>query len=206
MAKTKSGKQPVAKPRSGNGKGREAPRAKVHDAEMTVGDLQHKLAEARTSLGLIRKAFSEARRLPSGDRRRSQGRMGKNEAVVLRGVVDAMDEAPEVFSVLANEDDGHDPGRLETDLLRDRLDRHEVYSSLADELEELAAVMSDTALSIASQVKPVTLAGYEIAKPLSKRLPAIREKIAPALDYYGGNAAAGQATRKAKKAADKPAG
>lgn len=49
-------------------------------------------------------------------------------------------------------------------------------------------------------VKPVTLAAYEIAKPLSKRNAAIREKIALAIDYYSGNATAAAASRAANKA------
>jgi hypothetical protein len=44
-------------------------------------------------------------------------------------------------------------------------------------------------------VKPVALAGYEIAKPISKRNDAIRGKIVKALDFYGALAAA--ATRRA---------
>jgi hypothetical protein len=50
----------------------------------------------------------------------------------------------------------------------------------------------DAALTHAALFKPVTLAAYEIAKPVSKRNPAVREKIAPLIDYYGANAASVQ--------------
>ena len=90
------------------------------------------------------------------------------------------------------EDAGNEPA-----LLRDRFDRHEIYASLATEIEEAANVFSDTALAMGALVKPVALAGYEIAKPISKRNDAIRGKIAKALDFYGGRALAAAATRRA---------
>lgn len=60
--------------------------------------------------------------------------MGLEENKVLRSVIDVMDLLPAVFAVLADEDEGHDPERLERDLLRDCLDEHEVYTTLAEEL------------------------------------------------------------------------
>jgi hypothetical protein len=73
-------------------------------------------------------------------------------------VVDAMDLQPGIFEALADEDEGHDPNKLETELLRDRFDRHEIYLSLAAEVEEVASVFSDTALAGGALVKPVALA------------------------------------------------
>jgi hypothetical protein len=67
-------------------------------------------------------------------------------------------------------------------------------------MESIAGVLSDAALTHAALAKPVTLAAYEIAKPVSKRHPAIRAKLAPTLDYYGGNAAAANETRQANTA------
>lgn len=114
-----------------------------------------------------------------------------------------MDAEPAIFSVLADEDEGHDPNKLETALLRDRFDRQQVYAELAAEVEDVAGLFADAALTMGALVKPITRAGYEIAKPLSKRHQVIREKIAPALDYYGANAAAAVAARRANQAAKK---
>lgn len=174
---------------------------KVHETALTVDEMKKRMLKARTMLAEIRATFPEARKLARDDRRTSQGRMGVTENKALRSVVDAMDEEPAIFNALADEDEGHDPNKLETTLLRDRFERHEVYMTLAEELEEIAQVFSDTALAVGALVKPVVQAGYEIAKPLSKRHAAIREKITPALDYYGANAAASAATRAANKAA-----
>jgi hypothetical protein len=179
---------------------------KVHDNEVTVAELTKRVAHAKSLIAQVRALFPEAHALPKDDRRRSQGKMGEEESKALRSVVDAVDAEPAVFASLADEDEGHDPEKVETDLLRDRFERHDLYSSVADELTAAAGVFSDSALDVGSLVKPVTLAAYEIAKPVSKRHPVIREKIAPALDYYGGNAAAAAAARKANQAAKKPQG
>jgi len=56
----------------------------------------------------------------------------------LRGVVGAMDVQPVAFDSLADDDEGHDPNKLETALLRDRFDRHEIYLSLAAELKRIS--------------------------------------------------------------------
>jgi hypothetical protein len=173
---------------------------KVQDEKISVADLTKHAEEARAQLAEIRAKFPEVTGFAKTDRVGSNGRMGLKEAEALRSVVDAMDLEPGVFGVLADEDSGHDPGKLETSLIRDRFDRHHVYAGLAADLEKLASVFADAALEMGALVKPVSLAAYEIAKPLSKRHKALREKIAPALDYYGANAAAGAAARQAKKA------
>jgi hypothetical protein len=173
---------------------------KGQDSKREVADLQKRAISAKKALESIRAEFPEATRFAKDDRLRSQGKMGMGESVALRSVVDAMELEPAIFGVLADEDEGHDPGKLETDLIRERFDRHQVYAELAEELESLAEVFNDAALEMGALCKPVTQAAYEIAKPLSKRHKGIREKIAPAIDYYGANAALAVAARKAKKA------
>lgn len=172
---------------------------KAQDAQLTITELKKRKADVSAVADKIRGQFPEAKRLAKGDRRASVGKIGEKEAAGLRGVIDAMEVEPAVFGILADEDEGHDPNKLETDLLRDRLDRHQIYSEMAAELQELADRFSDAALSMGALVKPVCLAAYEIAKPLSRRHPAIREKIAPMLDYYSRNAEAAAAARRENK-------
>ena len=175
---------------------------KLHDTALTVDELRQRALKGRTLLGEIRALFPEAHGLAKDDRRLSQGKMGADEAAALRGVVDAMDLQPAAFDSLADDDEGHDPNKLETALLRDRFDRHEIYASLAGEIEEATKVFSDTALAMGALVKPVALAGYEIAKPISKRDDAIRGKLAKALDFYGGRSLAAAAARRANAGKD----
>ena len=61
-------------------------------------------------------------------------------------------------------------------------------------------VFTDAALANGALVRPLALAAYEIAKPISKRNAAVREKIAPLMNYYAGNAEAAAETRQANKA------
>jgi hypothetical protein len=179
---------------------------KVHDVELTVEELKRREVKAVAMVAEIRGMFPEAQGLAKDDRLLSQGKMGLDEAEALRGVVDAMDMLPAVFEILADEDDGHDPHKLETDLLRDRLDRHAVYADLADKFGEAARLFSDAALTMGAGVKPVALAGYEIAKPISKRNDLLRAKIAKALDFYSGRARAAAASRRAHSSSPKTDG
>lgn len=111
---------------------------KMHDSAVTVEELQKRAAKAKALLDELRALFPEAHPLTRDDRRLSQGKMGEEEAEALRGVVDAMDLQPALFDSLADEDEGHDPNKLETSLLRDRLDRHAIYLALAAQAEEVA--------------------------------------------------------------------
>jgi hypothetical protein len=166
--------------------------------------LEKHAAEARTLIANLRALFPDAHAMAADDRRRSLGRVGDGESRVLQTLVDAMELRPALFAVLADEDDGDDPEALETSLIRKRFAMRDTYAALAAELHALAAVLEDEALAQGALALPVTRAAYEIAKPVSRRDAALREKIAPALDYYGANAAAAAAARKANKGGKAP--
>ncbi len=176
---------------------------KTKDSEGTLADLKKRAEQSSALTAQTRALFPEAKTITKEDRRLSRGKMGLVEGAALRGVVDAVDLEPAIFNTLADEDEGHEPDTLETDLLRDRIDRHEIYTRQAEEHLALAKLFSDAALAHGALVRPVALAAYEIAKPISKRHPGIREKIAPLMDYYGANAAAAVETREANKAGKK---
>ncbi len=170
------------------------------DGEGTIDDLRKRAAQSSALNAQIRAQFQEARKLAKQDRRSSRGKMGLTEAGALRGTLDAIDLDPAPFASLADEDEGHDPTKVETALLRERFDRHQIYTELADELMATAKVLTDAALANGALVRPLCLAAYEIAKPISKRNPAMREKISALIDYYAGNAEAAAETRLANKA------
>lgn len=164
-----------------------------------AADLAKRKAKALELAKQIRALFPEAHGMPKKDRRRSVGRLGKDESTALQSVIRAMELRPELFAMLADEDEGGDPSKLETALLRDRFIRRDDYSEVAAALEEVASVLADEALNLGALVVPVTRAAYEIAKPASRRIPELRETITPALDYYAANAAAALASREANK-------
>jgi hypothetical protein len=170
------------------------------DAEGSLEDLKKRAAASSELNAQIRAHFQEARQLAKQDRRSSRGKMGLVEAAALRGTLDAIDLEPAVFASLADEDEGHDPKKVETDLLRERFNRHEIYTRLAEELTATAKLLTDAALTNGAMVRPLCLAAYEIAKPISKRNPAMREKITALIDYYAANAEAAAETRQANKA------
>lgn len=169
--------------------------AKVKKKEVLgprIDDLEQRVIRGTALLADIRALFPEASAMARIDRRRSQGRMGTDESTALRSVVDAIDLSPAVFESLADEDEGNDPKRVETDLIRQRFTQHALYSQLSRDISALATVFSDTALAVGAQIKPLALAAYEIAKPVSRRDAKLREKIAPALDYYRGSTGGGR--------------
>ena len=170
------------------------------DGEGSIEDLRKRAAQGSALIAQNLALFPEAKGLAKQDRRSSRGKMGLVEAKALRGVVGAIDLEPAIFASLADEDEGHDPNKVETDLVRDRFDRHEIYTLQAEAHLAAAKVFTDAALANGALVRPLALAAYEIAKPISKRNAAMREKIAPLMDYYAGNAEAAAETRQANKA------
>lgn len=171
---------------------------KGNNKEISIAELTKRVKKAEAALEQVTKLFPEAQPLPTADRNSSRGKIGPAESKALRGVIAAVETQPQVFASLADEDEGHDPKRLETELLRDRLDRHDLYAALAIKSEQLAMRFSDAALVLGALVKPVTLAAYQIAKPISKRDASVRSKLSPALDYYAANAKAAVAARSTK--------
>lgn len=95
---------------------------------------------------------------------------------------------------LANKDEGHDPNKFETGLLRHRLANGLTLTKLVEPIDETPLALSDSALYVATLVKPPVLAAYEIAKPLAKN----GKNLNPATNYFGAVARAGVKTRKAK--------
>lgn len=164
-------------------------------------DLQKRAAEGKLLTAKLRELFPEAHAMSADDRRRSAGRVGDDESKALQSVIGAMELRPGVFAALADEDEGLDPARLETELMRERFARRDAYATLAEDLTRLAAIFEDEAIAQGALVIPVARAAYEIAKPVSRRDAALREAIAPALDYYSANAVAAAAARKANKEA-----
>lgn len=174
---------------------------KNQNGNLALADLKKGAAEITKYLDGVPARLPEAHLLPDGDRRASQGKMGLEEGKALRCMPDAMDLEPAIFGVLADEDEGDDPGKLETNLIRERFERWQVYLELSNKLGELSKLFADAAITAGAQVKPVCQAGYEIAKPISKRHKGMRAAIGPLLNYYGANAAAAAESRLANKAA-----
>jgi hypothetical protein len=142
----------------------------------------------------------------TGKERRSASKIrGDNEVEALDGVLDYADARPELFNALANEDNGVDSKKFETDLLRSRLAIAGELQGVADAIDRVRQRAADAALRVSGQARPVILAAYEIAKPHARRDPAHGAKLSKAFEFYQAIGMASARTRKADEAAKKAA-
>jgi hypothetical protein len=167
--------------------------------ELPIEELRLRAARAKELINELNTLFPDYRRYTEDERRHSQGRLRDGEAKMLGTVIDVVEYAPHYFASLADQDEGHDPNRLETPLLRDRLERRVIMGEINDALEPLTRTVSDTALHYGELVRPVLLSAYRIAKPLSKSDRGVANRLAPVIDFYAGPARAAAQTRASQK-------
>lgn len=140
------------------------------------------------------------------DRAHTDGRVrGPDEIAALRAVVATIEHSPASFQVLADKDQGRDAKKLETDLLRARLECGSALASVVAALAPLTQKLEDTTLAQGELCKPTLSAAYRIAKPLAEHDADLRTKLQPALDYYSGLARKAARSRAANAAPDDPA-
>jgi hypothetical protein len=144
-------------------------------------------------------AIDDGVELQDATRGRTVRVRGEDEKNALSSILDYVDSQPAAFQGLANRDQGHDPKRYETDLLRHRLDNAFTLSRIVDRFDEVRLSYADSALYVGSLVKAPILAAYEIAKPLANVDDANGKKLNPALNFYGAIARAGAKTRRENK-------
>lgn len=177
-------------------------------AEIGIEELRQRATRAKELITELIALFPELRRYTEDERRVSQGRLRDGEAEMLGTVIDVIEYVPQYFASLADQDQGHDPTRLETPLLRDRLERRVIMGQLADVLEPFTRGVGDTALYYGDRVRPVLLSAYRIAKPISKSDLRVANRLAKVIDFYTGPARAAAVTRainKQKKEAEQAA-
>jgi hypothetical protein len=163
------------------------------------------LLELRKRAAHIKKLTAEVRAALPGlvqqsddERLHSEGRLRDGEEAALTAVLDTVDAAPQYFTVLADKDNGRDPERFETDVLRERLERRAILAELAAELAPLATELDDHILHLGALVRPPVLAAYHIAKPLAGHDAQIGSHLAVARSFYGAPARRAAETRKKK--------
>ncbi|WP_437984203.1 hypothetical protein [Sorangium sp. So ce117] len=62
------------------------------------------------------------------EQRKTAPRLRDGEHAILHKVLDVVDMKPALFESLAEQDEGMDPNRLETALLRERIEKHLLFS------------------------------------------------------------------------------
>jgi hypothetical protein len=171
--------------------------------ELSLEELRQRAARAKEIIDELKVLFPDLRHYTEDERRYSQGRLRDGEAEMLGHVLDIIEYAPHYFASLADQDEGHDPARLETSLLRDRLERRMIMGQLTDALEPLTREVGDTALYYGDLVRPVLLSAYRIAKPISKSDVRVANRLAKVVDFYTGPARAAAQTRAINKKNEK---
>lgn len=155
--------------------------------EMSVEQLQKNAARVAELLAEIEALLPGLESFTSEDRTNTDGRIrGKDEENALKAVIATIEHDPGAFRVLADKDEGRDPKKVETELLKVRLARRSILADIADVLSPVAQKIEDTVLAQGELCKPVLSSAYRIAKPLAEHDKDIRTKLQPAMDYYGG--------------------
>jgi hypothetical protein len=184
----------MAKTKKPDGNGSSRATARSLD-ELSIAELKARKARALELIAELRALVPGTVTLTEDERRHSLGRLRDGEHDALRLVLDVVDSAPKYFESLADEDEGHEPGRFETNLLRDRLARREILAEIQQAIEPVATGLADTVLHLGGQVRPAVLAAYRIAKTVSRTDRKLRSALSGAIDFYSAPARAAAKTR-----------
>lgn len=114
-------------------------------------------------------------------------------------VLDVTALKPALFESLADADEGTDPNKFETELLRDRVEKRKLFSDLEETLAPISGAVGDTGHYLAGRFYDAVMAAYRIAKTHAATDKAINDILAPVIDFMREGAVAAAATRAAKK-------
>ncbi len=166
--------------------------------DLPLAELERRVEKVQALLSEAQALLPGLRTLTEEDRRHSNGRLRAGEGAILERVLDAVRAQPSYFVSLADEDEGHDPTRLEVELIADRLARRNLLAQLQGQFAAVEQPLSDTVLHLGEQTRTVLLAAYRIARTLARSDHKLRDLIAPVIDYYG------SMVRRPKVGEDKP--
>lgn len=148
--------------------------------------------------------FQDARSMMAEHRRRSPGRLVYRDAELyeaLFGVIEGS-RVRAAFDALGAQDQGTDPDRFETELLRAKLARVSRHSGLSQRLRALADRLDDEAMLTGEEVALPSLMALEMARVLAKGNEEFRAKVAPVLNALSAMTAPARKAAAAAKAAD----
>lgn len=131
----------------------------------------------------------------TADQRARAPKLQEGEHAMLARVLDVADLKPALFESLADEDDGMDPQKFETGLLRERIEKHRLFREIAEELAPLSTQVNDSAHYLASRFREALSAAYRIAKTHAATDKSVNDLLAPAIDFMRKRALLGAATR-----------
>lgn len=164
--------------------------------DMPLDEMARRVVLAR---GLMQQAFDlfpGLQVLTDDERKNSNGRIRKGEGPMQLVVISVMEAFPAFFEGLADLDEGIDPTKVETPLMRDRIQRAELLAQLLDNADKFAG-MSDTVMHLRALVRDPIKEAYGISKAMAKTNDTLKSMVAPVINFYAAIARAAAATRKA---------
>lgn len=164
--------------------------------EMSLDELEKRTAKATELLQQVADLFPGLLVMTSEERRNANGRLRNGEGSMFLTLISVMEAFPTFFESLADLDQGLDPTKVETPLLRDRIQRAELLAKLIAPAEKLKG-MSDTVLHLRGLVRDPIKEAYGIAKSLAKTNTKLKSMLAPVIDFYAAIARQAAETRKA---------
>jgi hypothetical protein len=164
--------------------------------DMPLDEMARRVVLARAFMQQAFDLFPGLQVLTDEERKSSNGRIRKGEGPMQLVVISVMEAFPAFFEGLADLDEGIDPTKVETPLMRDRIQRAELLAQLLDNADKFAG-MSDTVMHLRALVRDPIKEAYGISKAMAKTNDTLKSMVAPVINFYAAIARAAAATRKA---------
>jgi hypothetical protein len=172
--------------------------------DMPLDELERRVVQARAFMQQAFDLFPGLLVMTDEERKSSNGRIRKGEGPMQLVVISVMEAFPAFFEALADLDQGIDPTKVETALMRDRVQRAEILAQLIDSADKFGG-MSDTVMHLRALVRDPIKEAYGISKAMAKTNERLKSMVAPVINFYAAIARAAAATRKANAEANQPA-
>jgi hypothetical protein len=179
------------------------PAAPVDLVDLPLAQIASAAQQGVADLEALRALLPNPTRLTTADRKVIAGRLRDGESAVLQIVADvaAMPAYAPLLTSLANLDFGDDPNAFEPEVLKERLEKVDALSPLADALTSLAQDLSDSVLDLQALARQPLLNAYTILKTVAATNPTLKALLKDVINFYTAAATAGVKTKKAKAAA-----
>jgi hypothetical protein len=167
---------------------------------LPLTEIQSRVTQALALWEQIVALFPGTVVLTAAERHSNAGKIREGEEPAMLAILKVADAFPQYFTSLVDLDEGVDPTKFETDLLRDRLARADALAPLADAFATQPVGIDDTVLQLRALAREPIASAYAIAKSVAPTNQAVSTMLAPALDYYRAIGKASAAARKANAA------
>lgn len=184
----------------------------IHKPPQTEPTVSPKVAAARAavreSVAHLEAAIAVLRphttTLLAQERATSSGKLRTGEADILREVLTAAEQNPALVAGHSDADEGQDPNRFETELLREWFDLHAAFAEGAREAarhaELLNTLLSDSAMFYGARARRPTLRVYADLAALAQHNAPLRDQLRNAITFFGDIVRKGQRTLRGKQA------